>query len=136
MRNLFKKTMIIPAVILPFLFLTLSLCCFKMPGAHAMADCCSSMASSDTIQKGMNFSGVNSHPSKCQCEQLTESYEKAKLKSVGSQHTIFNHPKAIFLSQNPKNFGLTAVSFFNYQSPPKVAQNSLPLYLQISVFRI
>jgi len=26
--------------------------------------------------------------------------------------------------------------FFNYQSPPKIAQNSLPLYLQISVLRL
>ena len=138
MRNLFRKIAIIPAFIFPFLFLTLSFCCLRMANAdaHSMADCCFSMGTSNGIQQGLNFNGSAPHSSKCHCEQLTEAYDKAGLKSVDFQRTISNHPKAIFFSQNQSHIVLTAFSFFNYRSPPKVVQNPLPLYLQISVLRL
>ncbi len=138
MRNLFRKIVIIPALIFPFLFLTLSFCCLRMANAdaHSMAGCCPSTVSSNTIQQGLNFHGLVPHSSKCHCEQLTEAYDKAGLKSVDFQRTISNHPRAILFSQNQSPIVLTVFSFFNYYSPPKVVQNSLPLYLQISVLRL
>jgi len=134
------KKVVILSIILPFFSLTLSFCCFKMitASAHAM-NCCPSMASSDTMQHGLNPLGIACapHSSKCQCEQLTESYDKAGLKSIDSQKSFLNNPKAItFTSQTFTLRALDASLFLNYQSPPKIVQNSLPLYLQLSVLRI
>ncbi len=135
------KKIAISAIIVPFFLLTSSFCCFKMmtASAHSMTDCCSSMASSDTIDHGLNSYGLAtaSHSSKCQCEQLTESYDKAGLKSADSHKSILNSPKAInFSSQTFTRSALAVQPFFNYHSPPKIVQNSLPLYLQLSVLRI
>jgi len=137
MWNILKKIRTC-AVVLPFLFLALSFCCVGMANAsgHPM-DCCASIVSSNTVQPGLNFHGCAQHSAKCQCEQLTETYDKAGLKSVDSHKTFLNNPKAItFANQIFTHGALAYPPFFNYQSPPKIVQNSLPLYLQLSVLRI
>jgi len=136
MRSLFRKiTVVAPILILPFLFLTLSLCCFKMPGAHAIADCCSSTGQSNVIQKGFHFKAPAAQSSHCHCEQLTESYEKVHVASPDLQKFVFSN-KVISFNNFSLHTVITPPNFFNYQSPPKVVQNSLPLFLQISVLRL
>lgn len=130
----YKKIIIVSAVIAPFLWLTLSLCCMRMGNAstYAMA---SSMASGDNIQKGLSLNGGPCQSSRFQCEKLTESYDNAKI-SVGSQKSTFHNPKLILLANTSFSAGLMHPAFFNYESPPKVVQNPLPLYLQISFLRL
>src|SRR5713101_8182349 len=98
--GILKKAAIL-SIILPFFLLTASFCCFKMmtAGASSMPGC-SGMASSDSVGHGLNLNLLNlhgcpSHSAKCQCEQLTESYDKAGLKSADLHQSILNNPKAI-----------------------------------------
>ncbi len=129
----FKRIIIVPAVIFPFLYLTLSLCCMGMgnTNTHAMAG----MASGYAIQKGISFNGDPCQSSKFQCEKLTENYDNAKI-SVDLQKFTFPNPKLISLANTSFSTGLIHPVFFNYESPPKLVQNSLPLFLQISVLRL
>ncbi len=136
MRNSFKKIAVVCVAILPFLYLTLSFCCMGMGSAKsntmAMA---SMMPSGQALQKGTTFHGDPCQSSQFQCEKLTESYSNTKLNIVFPKFTFFNSKLTLF-SDTSFSAGVIPPAFFNYQSPPKVALNSLPLYLQISVLRL
>ncbi len=130
----YRKIIIVSAVIFPFLYLTLSLCCMRMGSTNTYA-MVSSMASGDIIQRGLSLNGGPCQSSKFQCEKLTESYDNAKI-SVDSQKSTFPNPQLILLANTSFSAGLMHPVFFNYESPPKVVQNPLPLYLQIAVLRL
>jgi hypothetical protein len=99
--------------------------------AMAMA----SIASGDTIQQGVSLNGQPSQSSRFQCEKLTESFENTKV-SVDSLKRVFLNPRSIYFINASFTADLRRPVFSNYQSPPKVVQNSLPLFLQISVLRL
>ena len=135
MRNPIKKFFIVAGVIFPFLYLTLSFCCIGMGGPNTPTMTMARMSSGDTIQKGLSLNGDPCQSSKFQCEKLTESYSNVKI-SVDIHKSVFSNPKTILYVKTNLGANLIQPAFFNYQSPPKVIQNSLPLFLQISVLRL
>ena len=135
MRNPFKKIVIVSAVILPFLWLTLSFCCIGMGDTKTHNMPMAGMASGDTIQKGLSFNGDPCKTSQFQCEKLTERYDNSKV-NVDSPRSAFSNAKTIHFTNTTFSVAKTQLAFSNYDSPPKLVLNSLPLYLQISVLRL
>jgi len=141
MRNSFKKALIISVAILPFLWLTLSFCCVEMRNAKSDAmnmvgmASANTMPSGDAIQKGLSFSGDPCQSSQFQCEKLTERYDNSKV-NVDSPRSAFSNAKTIHFTNTTFSVAKTQLAFSNYDSPPKLVLNSLPLYLQISVLRL
>ncbi len=130
---MYKKIIIVSAVITPFLWLTLSLCCMRIGHINTLA--MAGMASGDTIQKELSLNGAPCQSSKFQCEKLTESYDNAKI-SVDSQKSTFQNPKLILFVNISSSADLIPPAFFNSASPPKLLQKPLPVYLHISVLRL
>ena len=135
MRNPLKKLFIVSAVIFPFFYLTLSFCCMWMEGAKPHTMAMAGMASGETFQKGLTVNGDPCQSSQFQCEILTESYRNTKI-NVDTPKFIFSSSKVTFFSNSFLAENFKQPAFFNYHSPPKVVQNSLPLFLQTSVLRL
>jgi len=136
MRNSFKKMAAVAILVFPFLWLTLSFCCIEMgsTNTHSMA-MAASMATGDTVQKGLSFNGGPCQSSQFQCEKLTEKSDNVKI-SGDSPQAAFLNSHSILSSEVSFPADLIQSASLNYESPPKLVLNSLPLYLQISVLRL
>ena len=118
------------SLIVPLFFFGV-LCC-QVGMAQASSCCCYSVYSiKDNPQSSCDTSSKTQKGKNCECFKAG----------------IFDHsyPKSFTITENsvPSSFVLAfqevyqiTQRFFNYESPPKIVQNSLPLYLQISILRL
>jgi hypothetical protein len=132
MKNQFYRKIAF-ALIVPLLLLG-SVCCHSSVMACTKTPASCSLISSLTHQ---SHSSCDTSASKKSCKDC-DCY---KISGVTDQnHSIAIPGKDAFVSGHfilsPLKAHSLTPRFFNYQSPPKVVQNPLPLYLQISVLRL
>lgn len=122
------------SLIVPVLFLGVMCCHFSGMAMASQMSCCSVMSASTSAPQTHNQycnQSQGTHKSKsCECFKISGIVDKVHSQSGTVSKTDFIPNHFVFASQ--------AVSylpshFFNYQSPPKVIQNSPPFYLQVSV---
>jgi hypothetical protein len=122
------------SLVAPLLFFGI-LCCHFSGMACAQAFLCYSLISSATHKSPLSCdaSGTKAKQCKtCDCFKISAAVDQNYSTAIPGKDGFVS---GRFILSSVKAYYLIP-RFSNYQSPPKIVQNSLPLYLQISVLRL